>query len=202
MNVAEPQTWCVIPVKGFARAKSRLASILAPDARASLAERMFSHVAWLSTDESRLYRTLIATDDEHVERLAHAAGADVLRDDGDELLGRIVDRAIEHVRQAGAARVVVLMSDLPLLRAGDLRAALDAWVDADVVMAPDRAHLGTNLLGLPLAGRSTTCFGRADSFAAHLEAARVLGARVAIIDRPGLAFDLDRPEDYAALNRS
>jgi len=198
---ADSQIWCVIPVKGFARGKSRLASKLGAHARAELSKQMCMRVVSLALAESRVRRTLVATDDDEVESLAREMGAETLRDEGDDTLGNIVDRALAHVMREGATHAVVLMSDLPQLQADDVGAALDALDVAAVVIAPDRARLGTNLLGLRLLDRAATCFGRGDSFAAHVAAARESDARVVVLDRPGLALDLDTPDDYANLMR-
>jgi len=70
---------------------------------------------------------------------------------------------------------------------------------ADCVVAPDRLRQGTNALYWRRAPRVFR-FGRT-SFAAHQQAAREQGLTVEIIDRPGLAFDLDEPQDLRELTR-
>ncbi|MDP8921974.1 MAG: hypothetical protein M3O34_03760, partial [Chloroflexota bacterium] len=75
-------------------------------------------------------------------------------------------------------------------------AALPA--EQGVVIAPDRAGLGTNALVLaPPAGLSPR-FG-VDSFRAHLTAAVERRLPYQIVERPGLALDLDTPDDIARL---
>ena len=69
-----------------------------------------------------------------------------------------------------------------------------------VVIAPDAADQATNALVLSPPDPDFFRFGPS-SFAAHLEAARERGATVEIVRRPGLAFDLDTPEDYRAFVR-
>jgi 2-phospho-L-lactate guanylyltransferase len=92
-----------------------------------------------------------------------------------------------------------VMSDLPRLGALDVERLLVALRDADVAIAPDRPQLGTNALALRLPAPLATCFGNADSFARHLAAAETRALRAAVIHARGLAFDLDRPADLAAL---
>ncbi len=68
--------------------------------------------------------------------------------------------------------------------------------EPSVAIAPDRLGTGTNGLGLAPLGIIGFRFG-AGSFAAHLAEARAAGVEPTIVARPGLAFDLDTPEDLA-----
>jgi 2-phospho-L-lactate guanylyltransferase len=63
------------------------------------------------------------------------------------------------------------------------------------VIAPDEQEQGTNALALAPPDPGFFRFGP-DSFQAHLEAAKALGAKPHILRRPGLANDLDTPDDY------
>ncbi len=67
------------------------------------------------------------------------------------------------------------------------------------MLGPDRRGEGTNALLLRLAGRGpefTFAFGDG-SLAKHLEEARRLGLVAAVHDAPGIAFDLDTPDDWS-----
>ena len=93
------------------------------------------------------------------------------------------------------------MADLPRLAADDVRALVAAAAAHDVVLvrADDGRH--TNALALTPPGCLATAFGRADSFDAHVAAARAAGLRVAVVDNARVAFDVDGPEDHARLMR-
>jgi 2-phospho-L-lactate guanylyltransferase len=65
-----------------------------------------------------------------------------------------------------------------------------------VGVAPDRLGTGTNGLALSPPGVIGFRFG-AGSFAAHRAEAAAAGLEPVIVTRPGLAFDLDTPEDLA-----
>ncbi len=67
---------------------------------------------------------------------------------------------------------------------------------ASVAIAPDRLGTGTNGLALAPPGVIGFRFGTG-SFAAHRAEAQAAGVEPAIVARPGLAFDLDTPEDLA-----
>ena len=64
-----------------------------------------------------------------------------------------------------------------------------------LVIAPDASEQATNALVLSPPDPDFFHFGPS-SFAAHLHAARERGMTIEIVRRPGLAFDLDTPEDY------
>ena len=96
---------------------------------------------------------------------------------------------------------MVLPGDLPFVSKGDIAALVSALPPAPgVVVAPDASEQATNALVLSPPDPDFFRFGPS-SFAAHLEAARERGAPAVIVRRPGLAFDLDTPEDYRTFVR-
>lgn len=192
----------IVPVKSFARAKSRLGSVLRDDERAQLTRALFLHVLSVARESGVLDRIVVATDGDEVSTLALAHGADVLRDPqrvGSVPLGEVIDAAIDHVA-ADADAVLVLMSDLPLLTVADVTAMVDALSGADLVLAPDHREEGTNALVVRtarLGGATHTAFGHADSFARHC--AIDPGASIAVHRTPGLGFDVDTANDWRSL---
>jgi 2-phospho-L-lactate guanylyltransferase len=77
----------------------------------------------------------------------------------------------------------------------DLRELVDmAGPPPVVVLAPDRRQAGTNALLVSPPGLIEYVFGPS-SFDRHRASALAAGARVLVCDRPGLALDLDLPED-------
>ena len=112
------------------------------------------------------------------------------------------NRAVRHgcsaVVALGAAGALVLPADLPLLSAEIVAEFLDEAGDAPLALAADRRGTGTNALLLrpPLA--LAPAFGPG-SFQRHRALAREHGLAVVTVRLPELAFDLDTPEDLAAL---
>ena len=95
----------------------------------------------------------------------------------------------------------MVSADLPDLEAEDLRAMLppppaapSAPADAEVRIAPDEAGIGTNALYVRPPDLLSFEYGET-SCRRHLEQARARGARVERVERPGLKFDLDTPND-------
>ncbi len=193
--------WAIAPVQSFARGKSRL-SHLRPGQRAAFARQLFDHVIGQLRACPRLDGVLVATDCPDVERRALDAGARVLRDADQAVLGGVVDAALHHVAGLGADAAIVVMSDLPRLDARDIDAMIDALGTADAVIAPDRFDEGTNALALTPPDRMPTCFGRHGSFEEHLGTARRFGLRTRIHRSPRLVFDVDHPADYHRLHQS
>ncbi len=108
-----------------------------------------------------------------------------------------LDQAREDAEADGVERLVVLHGDLPNLAADDVRALLRPLpAEPAVAIAPDRLGTGTNGLALSPPGVIGFRFGTG-SFAAHRTEAQAAGVEPAIVVRPGLAFDLDTPEDLA-----
>lgn len=177
-----PITWGVVPVKGYGRAKSRLQGHVD---RAALAERLAHHVCGCL---AHLDGTLVLTDDPALA--AACPGTACLLDAPGASLAGVVDRGLAWLADRHADLAVVLMGDLPLASRADVDALLAALAGPPVV-APDRRGRGTNALAVRLPA-APTWFGHPDSLARHLAA----GART--LERPGLALDLDLPEDLDA----
>jgi 2-phospho-L-lactate guanylyltransferase len=95
----------------------------------------------------------------------------------------------------------VLPADLPLLDAEDVLAVLqEAGEGSSAVISPDGALSGTNALLIQPPDVLPFAFG-ADSFEAHLGAARRRGLAVRVCERPHVAFDLDTAGDLASLGK-
>lgn len=110
-----------------------------------------------------------------------------------------LDQARSEALLDGIDQLVVLHGDLPNLRADDVHALIGALPADDapgVAIAPDRAGTGTNALGLRPPGVINFRFG-VGSFAAHAAEVDRAGVTCVAVDRAGLAFDLDTPEDLA-----
>jgi 2-phospho-L-lactate guanylyltransferase len=90
----------------------------------------------------------------------------------------------------------VLPSDLPGITADDVKALVANLKPASCcVIAPDEQEEGTNALALTPPTFDFFRFGP-NSFQAHLELAKTRGMTVRILRRPGLAHDLDTPDEY------
>jgi 2-phospho-L-lactate guanylyltransferase len=194
--------WAIVPAKSLGRGKSRLRPVLPDPERAAFARALLEHVLAV-VKASALDGVLVCTDGDDVADLAAARGASVRRDDargaGSAPLARVIDAALADVAARGAEVAIVLMADLPRIAPDDVRAVLAALDDHDVALVRDHLGRHTNALALAPPTTLTTRFGSADSFAEHCAAVRAAGLRLAVVEREGIAFDVDGPADHAAM---
>jgi 2-phospho-L-lactate guanylyltransferase len=192
--------WALVPAKAFDRGKSRLRPALSDEARAAFARALFDHVLGALAGSAAVAGVLVATDSPAVAAAARAHGAAVRFDaPGPSGLAAIVDAGLGELAERGATTALVLMADLPELTPDDVRGLVAAAAAAPVaiVRASDGTH--TNALALTPPDCLRTAFGRADSFAAHVERARAAGLGVTVVDNARIAFDVDGPDDHARL---
>lgn len=182
-----------VPVKRLAGAKTRLAGVLRPAERAALALAMAEDVLDACAAQ-RGWDVWVVSPDPAVLSTAARRGVRPFDDGASSLLA-----ALRLVESAVPGDLAVLLADLPLLTAAALADALA--IDAEVVAARATSDGGTNLLVRRPSTAIPARFGRA-SFAKHCWAAGRAGVRLRVADSPELAFDLDRPEDLAALAAS
>ena len=189
-------TRIIVPHRGLEHAKTRLAGVLEPAQRAEVAERLLRHV--LDAAVATGNEVAVISPDGELEPLVHSVGARLTVQHGLGLNSGLREARSKAVRE-GVTRLAVVHGDLPELSPEDLIALLDA-VGGDepaVAIAPDAAETGTNGLAMSPADVIAFQFG-ANSFAAHRGAAQRSGVRMVVIERPGLAFDVDTPADLEA----
>ncbi|MGH8328455.1 MAG: 2-phospho-L-lactate guanylyltransferase, partial [Steroidobacteraceae bacterium] len=109
-------------------------------------------------------------------------------------LNEALTAAALEARQRGAERLVLVHADLPLLEPEEVTALIEASKASGLAIAPDRHGRGTNALCLTWPPAVRFEFGP-DSLAKHLAQAAALGLSPAVVRLPGLAFDLDDPDD-------
>jgi 2-phospho-L-lactate guanylyltransferase len=187
----------VLPLKSLHEGKTRLAAALDAKQRAALIDRLLMHAIAQASEFPGLENTVVVTGCEQAGARAAQCGVGVI-DEPTPGLNHALHRARRAVHGAGAAMMLVVPCDLPLLAARDLRCLADAASHDVIALAPDRAKRGTNGICLPCSTAFEFAFGE-DSWARHRAATQRLGLRAAEVDRPGLAFDVDTPEDLAEL---
>jgi 2-phospho-L-lactate guanylyltransferase len=185
--------WALIPLKARAHGKRRLAGVLGDAARMALVTRMFRHVLTVLRECAELEGIAVLTPD------GDALPPDVLHlhDDGAEL-NQALSAALASLSARGVSRAVVIAADLPRLTAAEVTALIAASLASGIALAPDRHGTGTNALALALPSSLPLQFG-VGSFERHLEAAARLVRSPGIVRLPGLACDVDEPQDLTFL---
>jgi 2-phospho-L-lactate guanylyltransferase len=188
----------VVPFRGYAQGKSRLATVLDAGARARLNRRLLlSTLRAIARWQGDLHRCIVVSPCRRALLTARRMGATALLEAPRAGLNPAADRGASHARRRGARGVLILPSDLPDLDPASLAAMTQAArAFRHVVLAPDRKGNGTNALLVAAPGRFELQFGEG-SFERHQAQAARRGYGVSVCRRPELAFDIDTPEDLA-----
>jgi 2-phospho-L-lactate guanylyltransferase len=176
----------LIPIKAFSQAKRRLARVLEPVERATLARSMAETVVAATHG----LPVSVVCDDDDVRVWARERGAQVIWSPGRGLNGAVLD-GVAHLAALGFRRAIVAHADLPHAR--DLRPLARS---SGITLVPDRHGDGTNVISIPTDSGFRFSYGPA-SFARHLVEARRLGLPVHVEHDQRLAWDVDRPADLA-----
>jgi 2-phospho-L-lactate guanylyltransferase len=189
-------TRIIVPHRGLEHAKTRLAAVLDPAERAAVAERLLRHV--LAAAVGTGHEVVVISPEAALEELVVASGARLAVQHGLGLNSGLREARSEAIGD-GVTVLAVIHGDLPELTSEDVAALLDAvgGTGPTVAIAPDSLEAGTNGLALSPPDVIAFQFG-AGSFAAHRGSAARAGARSVLVERPGLAFDVDTPADLAA----
>lgn len=173
-----PAWTALLPLKPSAERKTRLAARLSPAQRVTLTETLLARAlaALRACPKISDIRLLTAS--------PKSWPTSCILDHG-----RGLNAELQAVRQGRGGNILVVFPDLPFVTADDISALLAAARSAPVI-APDRHGTGTNAIALPDDVPFTFAFGE-DSFSAH-------AAQGNFLTRPGLAFDIDTPEDFDA----
>jgi 2-phospho-L-lactate guanylyltransferase len=193
------QSFALVPIKPRCLCKSRLAGVLDEQQRLALVRSMLARVLE-ALGRCRCIGpiALVSAERDTVPpqiRLLHDAGAG---------LNAALHSARRTALSLGARAIVVLPADLPQVTSADIEALVYEGRESGFALAPDEADAGTNALycsAAVLDGAATAPAFRfgADSRRCHQLEARRVGLTPRLVRRPGLAFDVDTPQDLARL---
>jgi 2-phospho-L-lactate guanylyltransferase len=173
----------LVPLKALDLAKSRLADALSAEERAELMRSLLERVV-AAVREAGVERITVVTA-ESID------GYDVWPDRGLAWNDALATATAEFVT---SALVAVISADLPLVQPDEVEELLEATPARGMAIA--RAlDGGTNAVSMRPPGLVRTHFGEPDSAAVHAG----LGVEHVVLDLPGLAFDVDTPEDLARM---
>jgi 2-phospho-L-lactate guanylyltransferase len=193
--------WAVVPVKERNRAKERLAPLLPPETRRALALAMLEDVLAALGGAAGLAGVLVVTVDPGARRVAQRYRARLVEDgarDGHSGAVAAAARLLAAERRAG---MLTLPGDIPLVTAGEIGQLVAAHRPAPAfTIVPSHDEGGSNAILLSPPDAVPLRFG-VDSFFPHLRAAEAQGIRPTILRLPGIALDIDNPEDLAAFAR-
>jgi 2-phospho-L-lactate/phosphoenolpyruvate guanylyltransferase len=190
--------WAVLPVKDLQHAKQRLAEVLSAKERRELFAAMLEDVLSALAASAGLAGTLMVTRDQKARPLAARYGARVLMEEENRGHTAASSLGARTLADQGVAGMVQVPADIPLVTPDDVAALLRAHGQAPAVtLSPSREERGTNAVVCSPPDLLPLRFGD-DSFLPHVQRARSIGIEPQIVRRPGLALDIDTPDDLAA----
>ena len=191
----------LLPVKDLEDAKQRLSPVLGARERRDFFAAMLEDVLEALAAARALAGVLVLTRHPEARALAERHGASLLGEARNLGQSGAVTFGARTLGARGAAGMIAVPADLPLLRPEDLDALLAAHRPApSVTIAPARDGLGTNAVACSPPEVLPFRFGDA-SFRPHLARARALGLDPRVVRRPRLALDVDTPADLRAFSR-
>jgi 2-phospho-L-lactate guanylyltransferase len=182
----------LLPVKDFHHAKQRLAPVLDVEKRAALAHAMLADVLDALSAASEPSRIVVYTASESVVRTVQPFGFEIIHERQVSGHSAAVN-AILPVLCETSERILVIASDLPHLSADEIDRALTVECPALAIM-PSRDGTGTNGIIVTPPFAINADYGPG-SFRRHLDAAARAGMAPGVLELPGVAFDIDTPED-------
>jgi 2-phospho-L-lactate guanylyltransferase len=193
--------WAVVPVKETAGAKQRLAAVMAQETRRRLALAMLEDVLSALSGAPGLAGIAVVTMDASARDLCAGYGARVLTDNAASGHTAAVMAAARALAAEGAAGMLTLPADIPLVTAEEVSRLLSAHGPSPAfTIAPARDGRGSNAVLMSPPGAVPLRFGD-DSFLPHVAAAERLNIKPTILRLPGIGLDIDQPNDLIAFLR-
>lgn len=194
--------WAILPLKDFSRSKQRLAGVLEPEQRRDLLQAMATDVLQTLQGHPDLAGVLVVSSDQVAHRLACAHDADFMHEAelGVTGLNPVVQAATALLAQRGIGEAMVLHGDLPLMTAQEISVLIEHHQRSrapSLTLATDRHGDGSNGLLCQTATAPVFGYGKG-SCLWHQTQARLAGAACAVLTLPGLAHDIDEPDDLRA----
>lgn len=188
----------LIPVKNLTNAKQRLAPALSPEERAELAQAMCEDVLGAFASWRARPEVAVVTSDPFACDLADRFGFEVIPDVENPGETGAIEMATMVAVERGARNTLVVPADIPLIEVNELQKIMEAAPSTGAVLVPDAAGRGTNAAFRSPADLFPLRFGN-DSFLPHRKAAVATEHPLVVLELPGIALDVDRPDDLDKL---
>jgi 2-phospho-L-lactate guanylyltransferase len=188
----------LIPVKNLSAAKQRLAALLDQPARTELAQAMLQDVVSALAGWKERPACALVTGDPFALELARQYDFEIIPDPANPGETGAIEMATQICVERGVDSTLVIPADIPLIEARELEQVLQQAPEEGSVLAPAADGRGTNAAFRRPANLFPLRFGN-DSFKPHLAAARATGKPCVVLQLPGIAVDVDNPEELQRL---
>jgi 2-phospho-L-lactate/phosphoenolpyruvate guanylyltransferase len=188
----------LVPVKNLSGAKQRLAAILDQPARTHLAQTMLLDVLTAIAAWTHRPEVGIVTSDPFAVQLADQFHFNIITDEANRGETDAIETATRFCEAHGIESTLVIPGDIPLIQSWELEKIIAAAPPEGSVLVPAADARGTNAIFRRPAGLFPARFGN-DSFKPHHAAAQATGKPCIVLSLPGIAIDVDNPEDLYTL---
>ncbi len=188
----------LVPVKNTSGAKQRLASVLDQPARTKLAQAMLHDVMAALHDWKNRRDVAIVSGDDYAIDLARKYEFEIIPDQTNPGETGAIEMATQICVERGAESTLVIPADIPLIQPWELDEIVKHAPTAGSVLVPAFDGRGTNAALRRPANLFPLRFGN-DSFKPHHAAAQATAKPCVILNLPGIAVDVDNPEDLKQL---
>ncbi len=188
----------LVPVKNLATAKQRLAAVLDQPARTELAQAMLHDVVSALAAWTGRPACALVTSDPFAIELAREYDFEIIPDPANPGETGAIEMATDICVARGIESTLVIPADIPLIQASELVQIFAHAPEEGSVLAPAADGRGTNAAFRRPANLFPLRFGN-DSFKPHLAAARATGKPCIVLQLPGIAVDVDNPDDVQKL---
>lgn len=189
----------LLPVKEFKNAKQRLARALDESARAGLARAMLTDVLKALRRARAPERVVVFTASAEVARLVEPFDFEIVIEKSVDGHSAAINHLVEEF-SGTSSRILAIAGDLPKLAPAEVDFVLTAATDP-VTLMPSRDWTGTNGIHFIPPARISMEYGEG-SFRRHLSKIAAAGLQSDVMDLPGIAFDIDTPEDLQTFMES
>jgi 2-phospho-L-lactate guanylyltransferase len=193
--------WIIVPVKDTRQSKQRLMASLDAHQRRTLTLAMLEDVLSAIAPVRDRAPCAVVTVDPDATAIAARYGMRVLIDGARDGHTGSVMAAARRLASEGASGFLTVPGDIPNIATAEIEALLEAHGSAPAfTIAPSHDELGSNAVACSPVDAVPLRFG-SDSYFPHLAAARRAGIEPTILRLPGIAMDIDTPDDLARFMR-
>ena len=182
----------LLPVKDFRYAKQRLSSALDARSRAELSRAMLSDVLEVLGGARVPERVVVFTSSDDIVQMAERFGFEVIRENSIQGHSTAVNHMVREL-SSSSSRILSMAADLPKLLPEEIDFILN-MATQPITIIPSRDGTGTNGVVFNPPACIAMEYGEG-SFRRHLSKAAAAGFAADVLNVPGMAFDIDTPED-------
>lgn len=187
------KTCAIIPVSRFVHAKTRLSPKLSVIERENLLKAMLNDV--INVLDELVEKIVVISSDDQVLNYVSSMNVETLKEKGSTDLNGALHQAIDYCSKS-CDNILIVPSDVPLIKKNHVNELLEAGKEYDVVIAPAKGG-GTNALLFPVSVFKMK-FGDY-SFFEHIKEAKLNNFTYKVYDSFYLSLDVNTAEDLGEI---